>query len=120
MRVLAREPLMVDVAVGQAATVYSNVTAFDRATGDCSIFLSSTAGVITVTQQCSFNREDWYDPIDSSGNKLGEVITAQTVTTGLWISFTPVLAPYSRFKVVEANSAPTTVTLRLMYQEQPR
>ncbi len=119
MRVLAREKVMDAVSVSKAGTSYSNISPFDRTTGDCSVLLVSSAGAITVTQQCSFNKVDWYDPIDSSGNKLGEVITGQTVTTGLWISTNPTLAPYMRYKVVEANVAATVVSITLMYQEHP-
>ena len=118
MRIIAREKLMTDEVVSQGSTAYTSLTGFERATGDCCVFLSSTDGIITVTQQCSFNKKDWYDPISSSGNMIGQVISAQAATTGIWISVVPVLAPYSRLKVVEANSADTTVNITVMFQEQ--
>lgn len=104
-------------AVTQAGTIYSGVISFRLTTGHASLLIASTAGSISITQQCFVNGE-WYDPYDSAGNLLGEVCTALTVTTGKYIQFYPVLTPKIRFKIVEHNVAPTVVTLQLLFQEE--
>lgn len=116
---VARIPLVVGTAgaVAQAATEYSASTNFRMTDNNASLLLTTTAGSITITQQASMNNQEWYDAYDAVGNLLGTVATAQGVTTGKWIAFNPVMAPYTRFKVVEGNVAATTVTIELMLQE---
>lgn len=121
---VASIPLTVGTAgaVAQAATEYSEKCSFRRLFGTTSDLVAcmhvvSTAGTITVTQQCSLNGDDWFDPVDSAGSNIGEVISGQGVTTGRWVSFEPVLTRWIRFKVVEDNSAATTVTLELIFKE---
>ena len=119
-RHVARGPLVVGTAgaVARAATEYSESSSFRMTTDSASILVATTAGSITISQQCSMNNADWYDPYDASGNLLGTVATALTVTTGKWIAFNPAMAPYIRFKVVEGNVAATVVTINLMFQEE--
>lgn len=105
-------------AVGKNGTAYSVSKRFKYASGHATVLLITTAGSITVTQQCSLDDTNWYDPVDSDGNALGQVTAGQTVTTGVYINYDPVLAPYMRFKVVEANVAATVVTLKPVYQEE--
>lgn len=113
---ISYEKLMDATAVLKAGTSYSNSRDFSDCTGSATLYISSTAGSITVSQQCSMNNSDWYDPIDTSAAALGVVRAAQTVTTGIYVAYTPVLAKYIRFKVVEGNVAATTVTLTLSYR----
>ena len=117
---VARIPLVVGTAgaVGMGLTVYSESTNFRYTDDNASILLTTTAGSITVTQQASMNNIQWYDAYDAAGNVLGTVVTAQGVTTGKWIAYNPVMAPYTRFKVVEVGGAANTVvTIELMLQE---
>ena len=119
---VARERLMDAVAtVVTSATVYSDSVAFRQTTGFAAIRVISTSaggGTVTITQQCSFDNKNWYEPIDTSGTALGTVYTALAATTGSWIVFSPQMAPYIRFKVVEGGTADVTVfTLDLMFQE---
>ena len=104
-------------AVAQQATVYSDSCAFDRCEGNAALLIISTAGSITVTQQCSWDDLTWYDPETAAG-AAGAVEDTITVTTGRYLSFTPVLAPFVRFKIVEGNTAATVVTLRLMFRTE--
>ena len=109
-------------AITKAGTLYtssekSKPVSFLRTTGNASVFLTSTAGQITVSQQVSLDGEKWYDPVNSAGAAIGQVVSGQTVTTGRWIAFNPVMAPYIRFKIVEANVAATTVALKLLFEE---
>ena len=107
-------------AVAKNATVYSESFNFKKGTGFIAIFVSTTAGTIAVTQQCSLDNSTWYDPIDSDGNALGPVVDAQGVSTGLYIQPSCVLAPYIRYKVVEADVAPTVVVIKLLWQAETR
>jgi len=99
--------------VSKAGTVYSKSVPFYDCDGTACLRIVSTAGSITVTQQCSINNVDFFDPETSSG-AAGAVEDTITVTTGRYISFTPVMAPYVRFKVVEGDVAATVVTLELV------
>lgn len=103
-------------AAAKAATVYSSSIRFDACAGDATIFLVSTAGSITVTQQCSLDDSNWYDPVNASGSAVGSVASAFTVSAGTYITYTVVLAPYVRFKVVEGDVAATDVSLKLIYR----
>ena len=116
-------PLIVGVAgaVAQGATEYgilgdSRRLMTERSTGNMAMWIKSTAGQITVTQQVSYNGDDWQDPVDSAGSALGVVVSGMVAGTK-YIAFSPALAKYSRFKVVEGNNAATTVTMQLIRQE---
>ena len=120
-RLVGYETLMNAQAVAQAATGYSDSMKFDRLTGEVCVFaVSASAGAatITITQQCSMDDTNWYDPVNSAGSAVGSVQSALAVTAGKWIVYSPILAPYGRFKVVEGNTAACTVTLKLIFQEE--
>lgn len=112
---ISKEVLASALDVAKAATAYSNSRKFHDCDGTACLLIASTAGSITVTQQCSLDNTNWYDPETASG-AAGAVEDTITVTTGRYLSFTPVLAPFIRFKIVEANSAATKVTLTLAYR----
>ena len=117
-RGLKQKVLALVLAVTKAGTFYTSSFPFHDLNGGAALFLISTAGSITVTQQCSLNDSDWYDPLDASGAAVGSVAAAVTVTTGRWVSYSPVFAPYVRFKIVEGNVAATNVSMQLLYQEE--
>ena len=102
------------LACGKNATVYSNVLGVGDLAGHIGIRLISTAGSITVTQQCSIDGTTFYDPVDTSATALGQVVAAQTVTAGIYVVPDVVLAPYIRYKIVEGNVAATAVTINLV------
>ena len=112
------DTLMDKTTVAKNGTGYTSSMKFDRCTGTVCVFLVSTAGSITVTQQCSTDDVNWYNPENTAGAALGGVIATMTVTTGTWVSYSPVMAPYIRFKVKENNSAATIATVKLMFQEE--
>lgn len=118
-RRLAGESLTVGT-VSAGGTEYSTSCSFEQTTGNACVLLASTAGSVTVTQQCSLNGTDWYDPISSVGGALGVVCTAQGVTTGIYVEYSAVPSPHIRFKVIEGGAADTTVTIRLIFQEAVR
>lgn len=113
---LRRKVLMSALDILQAATAYSSSVLFDRCEGDVSILVVSTAGSITVIQQCSLDNVTYYSPVNASGTVIGTVCTALTVTTGTYIAYSPVLAPYVRFVVTENNSAATKVSLSFTFR----
>lgn len=113
---IRQEQLMTAEAVAQADTHYTSSIDFERCNGNATLLIVSTAGSITVTQQCSLDNSTWYDAVNTSGTAVGAVASALTVTTGTYVVYSPVLAPYIRFKVVENNSAPTVVSIKLNFQ----
>ena len=112
---VSKEVLMSAVTVAKNGTSYSNSRPFHDCDGTATLKIISTAGSITVTQQCSLDDSSWYNPTNEAG-AVGAVEDSITVTTGRYLSFTPVLCPFIRFKVVEANVAATNVTLELSYR----
>jgi hypothetical protein len=124
-RLIAIEKLMVKISITRNSTKYSDVVNFRGCTGTAVVNLISTAGRITVSQQCSVDYDPnypdaatWYDPVDSGGTAKGAVGTAVTVTTGKYITYDPVLTPWIRYKVIETDVATTVVTLTLAFQEE--
>jgi hypothetical protein len=115
-KLLAREVLY-SASVGQAATVYTSSSRFYSATGYAAVVLVSSAGSITVTQQVSQDNATWYDPVDEDGTAIGAVAAAMTVG-GRYIQVSPIVGQYIRYKIVEGNTAATTVTLTLIFQEE--
>jgi hypothetical protein len=112
---VSKEVLMNAVAVAANDTHYSNSRKFHDCDGTATLKIISTAGSITVTQQCSLDDVTWYDPINDSG-AIGAVEDTITLTPGRYLSFTPVLCDYIRFKVVQGAGATTNVTLELSYR----
>jgi hypothetical protein len=106
---------LMDAVTVDGATTYSSSRKFHNCAGDATLHIISTAGTLAISQQCSMNDVDWYDPVNTSDSALGVVKAAQTVTTGVYVVFTPVISKFVRFKVVE-SSASTDVTLTLSYR----
>jgi len=113
---LSRKRLGVDIAA-DGNTTYTSSMDFWRCQGDATVFISSTAGRITITQQVSIDDVNWYSPIDTAAAPLGTVATLLTVTTGTYVSYSPILAPFIRFKIVE-NLAATVVNLIFIFREE--
>jgi len=113
-----KSPILMNEAIDKAATRYSKACSFRECAGSVAVIITTTAGTITVSQQCSQDGVTWYDPTDTAAGALGVVRTALEVTTGIYTPFTPVMCEYIRFKVVEANVATTTVTIRLIFRQE--
>lgn len=103
-------------SVAQNATEYTDVVTSHRSTGDAAILIVSSAGSITVTQQCSLDNIKWYDPVNGAGSALGAVVATMTVGSKYVVPST-VVAPFLRFKIVEGNVAATTVTITYSFAE---
>lgn len=107
---IGKATLLENIVVSRNSTAYSNSHLFTTV-GFVHVILTSTGGSLTITQQGSFDNENWYDAYDPYGTLLGVVCTAQTITAGKYIQFEPLLSKYVRFKVVENNVGNSTVNL---------
>jgi len=116
-RTIHRETLFETASVTQNTTVYTNSFKWDKCSGDASVLFSSSAGDITVQQQCSIDNRNWYTPVNSAGTTVGTIATNATVTAGTYVSYSPVLAPFGRYMITENNSAATNVLLYVVFQE---
>lgn len=103
---------VMDAKACSSNTYYSDSWSARKCTGSAALFIVSTAGTLAISQQCSLDNVNWYDPVDTAASALGVIKAAQTVTTGTYVAFSPVLAEWMRIKVVE-STAPTTVSLTL-------
>lgn len=101
------------IAVTQAGTLYSGVFKSDKNAGALSILITTTAGSITVTQQCGLSETGtFYDPVSSVNAALGGI--AATFTVGSrFVSVSPVASPWSRIKIVEGNVGATSVVIKV-------
>jgi len=108
---------LMDAVPISSETKYSNPHSFRICTGSAALIVASTAGTLEISQQCSPDKVSWYDPVDSANSPKGVVAIGQTVTTGIYIVFHPVLAEWIRFKIVESTAA-TVVTLKLLLREE--
>lgn len=115
--ILVTQTLMSEKSVAASATVYTDSVAFDRCVGDACVLVISTAGTLAITQQCSLDNVDFYSPVNATPGAVGSVAPSQTVTTGTYISYTPIQAEYIRYKIVESTAA-TTVTVKLSYRKE--
>ena len=79
------------------------------------LITSSAAGDIAVTQQCSTDDVTWYDP-ETAAAAAGVVDTSISVAGTYYMSYTPVLCDYIRFKVVENGTLATNVSIELIYR----
>ena len=123
--IIAVTTLNSTTTVASSGTVYSDIDAqFYKAVG----FAGALIGVygdggntsMTITQQCSLNGTDWYDPKDASNTAIGSVASTFTSTSGVttwrYIQFNPVLSPQIRFKTVEGGTGNGKITIKLFYQ----
>jgi hypothetical protein len=115
--IVSKEVLMSAVAVAINDTHYSNSRKFHDCDGTATlkIISSGTDSSITITQQCSLDNVTWYNPTNEAG-AIGAVENAIGPTTGRYLSFTPVLCDFIRFKVAQGAGATATVTLELSYR----
>lgn len=114
------ETLMAAQNIASSGTGYSSAMAFDESTGEISVLLIATEGQITVTQQCGLTADGtFYDPLNAASAALGSVIAnLASTTTGQFVHYDPVPAPFIRFKVVENGVAATTTAVTLTVAAQ--
>jgi hypothetical protein len=105
---------LMDAVTIDGETKYSSTWSFQRCTGSACVLIVSTAGTLKIVQQCSYDGgKTWYNPYDITTGELGIVVAAETVTTGVYRVYTPVLADLIRFAVTESTAA-SVVSLTLI------
>jgi hypothetical protein len=103
---------MDNVTVGAGSSNVSSSVRVKRASFDRNFgILVSANDTVTITQQCSIDDSNWYDPYLSNTSQTGQVATADAK----YVTFSPIVAPYIRFNVSATNS--TNVTLELIRSE---
>jgi hypothetical protein len=116
--IISKEKLMNAVECetgGDIATIYSNSRRFHDCTGvACVLITTSTAQDIAVTQQCSTDNKTWYDP-ETAAAAAGVVDASITADSTVYMSYTPVLCDYIRFKVVNSGTS-NLVSITLVYR----
>lgn len=99
------------ITLAQNSTGFSQViTHRNKCAGFAGMFFTISAGSLTITQQCGFTKDGlFYDPKDKNNNSLGVVCSLFSAGT-YWVQYDPALAPFAKFKFVEANVGSMTVT----------
>lgn len=117
--ILAIETMCTDLAVATSATGYSDSIDFSRCQGEAAILVTSLVGGATISQQCSKDNVTFYDPVVAAGTATGAVCTALAAAdTPRYITFSPVLCPYTRFKIIEDGTGDLVITLRFCFREE--
>lgn len=96
-------------ALTNGVTAFSNSVEVNRWAGFAAIEISANTATATITQQCSSDNTNWYDPVDSSGTALGAIATGLATTK--YIEYDPVLSKYYRLKYVPSGSGAITAKL---------
>ena len=117
-RVLGREVLADGAASAGSDTTYTSSMKFDTSTGDVALKVDMVgAKTWTVTQQCSKDDHNWYDPTDGNETAIGAVCSTTTTAVSKWIVPTLAPAPYIRFKVVSGTAGATTYSISVIFSE---
>jgi hypothetical protein len=107
------------------ATAYSDIVAMNHYVGyDCNLGLlvttttAYTSSAITITQQCSIDQANWYNPVDVYNVSTDAIYSQAAAGTAQsrFIKISPTITPFLRFKVVSGSEA--TVAMTLVYQEE--
>lgn len=98
-------------ALTDGVTAYSTAMKLRVWAGFAALEVVANSVTVVITQQCSTDNINWYDPVDKSGAALGAIASA-LATTG-YIEFDPVLALYVRLKYVPTGSGAITCKLIL-------
>lgn len=105
-----RATLLAATAVLSGSTTYTSSIRIFSWAGIMALLVTLTGGGdnVTITQQCSDDDSNWYDPVDSDGNALGKVYTA--LAASKFIQYSPVLCKFARFKIVAGANSTVKVT----------
>ena len=118
---ISKEKLMnvVECMTGETpdiTTIYSNSRRFHDCTGTACLLITTTSTAeIAVTQQCSTDNKNWYDP-ETAAAAAGVVDSSIVAASTVYMSYTPVLCDYIRFKVIAAEAVSNLVSLTLAYR----
>lgn len=104
--------------IAQNSTGFSSIRKMDKSTGYAGMWLTISAGSVTINQQAAYLATDdgFINPVDNSNTAIAVVCTTFAAGT-YWIQFNPVLAPWTRFRAVETNVGSTTLQMRPFFLE---
>lgn len=106
------------VTVGNAGTIYSQTYCSEYLSGFSAVFIQMLGSSnVTITQEGSIDGTNFYAVVSSTGGALGAVTSALTTTSGVYIQFAPIVAKYSRLKIV-GGAASTINSLFVMITEE--
>lgn len=107
----------IKISVAQAltngVTSYSNIYEAKVWGGFAALEIVAMTATATISQQCSVDGTNWYDPVDNTGAALGLVSTASTGAK--YVEFAPVVTKYVRLKYIASGNG--TVTSNLVIVE---
>lgn len=106
------------VTLAQNSTGFTSSMPFQFCNGYATAKVTVSAGSVTISQQCSYDNSNWFDPVDNTNTALGVVATSMGVNAaGRYVQYNPVLCNFMRYKIVEVNVAACTVGLTIGFQE---
>lgn len=100
--------------IAAGSTSYSvSIGAFNTVGAYAAMYVSMGAvtGGLTVAQQCSIDNTNWYGPTNATAVSSGAVYAAVSTATERYVTFTPALAPYSRFSISPIAAATVSLTI---------
>jgi hypothetical protein len=95
-------------------TYYSEPIKINHSQGFNALLVLTSAGSLAITFEVSDNGGTFYTPKDINGTSLNTIASALTADT--WISFSPQIARWIRFKFI-LTSSNSTVTAKYMFLE---
>lgn len=100
-------------ALTNGVTAFSNSVELSPWAGFVTVEVSANTSTTTISQQCSSDNINWYDPVDNSGNALGAIWTGLSTTK--YVQYSPVLTKYFRLKYVPTGSG--SITTKITVEE---
>lgn len=101
--------------ISNAQALTNSVTSFSNAVqvkvwgGFAALEVKANTATVTISQQCSVDGVNWYDPTDNAGTALGLIYTGLSTTK--YIEFSPVVTIWVRLKYVPTGSGSITANL---------
>ena len=106
------------VSLAQAGTGYTDKMDATLLAGEIAALVKvGGAGTVTINQQCSVDGVFWYNPVNSTGGAVSEVIASGGTAATTYRKFTMTITKYIRFRCVETNVGAATVDITLVFQE---
>lgn len=96
-------------ALSNGVNAFSNSVQMKTWGGFAAVEVKTNTATVTISQQCSVDNINWYDPVDQTGTALGLIATALATTK--YIEFSPVVTIWVRLKYVPTGSGSITVNL---------
>lgn len=105
------------ITIAQNGTAYTGSVPFQYCNGYAICKFTVSGGSVSISQQCSFDGQVWFDPVDNTNTALAVIASSAGTTTGRYVQYNPVLCNYMRYKMVEINIGATTVGIAYAFGE---